>query len=106
MSSDPHPDVAGIGQRQFTTARRGYDADEVRNYLRELAAWVGGLQRREAEARERADQAEARARKAEQLDERRLVEILGEETARVLDAARAAATDIRSKAEESAARLI
>jgi DivIVA domain-containing protein len=106
MSSDPQPDVAGIGQRQFSSARRGYDADEVRNYLRELAAWAGGLQRREAEARERADQAEARARKAEQLDEHRLVEILGEETARVLDAARAAATDIRSKSEESAARLI
>jgi DivIVA domain-containing protein len=106
MASDPHLDAGGIAQRQFTTARRGYDADEVRSYLRELANVVAALQRAETEARTRLDEAEARARKAEQLDEHRLVEILGEETARVLDAARAASTDIRGKAEEAASRLI
>jgi DivIVA domain-containing protein len=106
MSSDPHLDAGGIVQRQFTTARRGYDADEVRAYLHELATMVGSLRRSEADVRARAERAEARAHKAEQLDEHRLVEILGEETARVLDAARAASTDIRGKAEESASRLI
>jgi DivIVA domain-containing protein len=106
MASDPHLDAGGIVQRQFTTARRGYDADEVRAYLHELSKLVGNLQRGENELRERAEKAESRAQKAEQLDEHRLVEILGEETARVLDAARAASTDIRGKAEESASRLI
>ena len=80
MSSDPLLDASGIVQRQFTTARRGYDADEVRAYLHELSTLVGTLQRRDAELRQRAEQAESRAQKAEQLDEHRLVEILGEET--------------------------
>ena len=67
---------------------------------------VGRLQRGEAHERDRAERAEQRAQLAEQLDEHRLVELLGEETARVLEAAREAAADIRTHAEESAARLV
>jgi DivIVA domain-containing protein len=106
MSPEPPLDATGIARRQFSTARKGYDPGEVRAFLHELSDVVGRLQRGQAHEHERAERAEERASLAEQLDEHRLVELLGEETARVLDAARAAASDIRTKAEESAARLV
>jgi DivIVA domain-containing protein len=106
MSPEPPLDATGIARRHFSTSRRGYDPDEVRAFLHELADMVGRLQRAEAHERERAERAEQRAALAERLDQHRLVELLGEETARVLDAAREAGTDIRSKAEESAARMV
>lgn len=106
MPPEPSLDATGIARRQFSTARKGYDQAEVRAYLEELSALVGRLQRGEADQHRRAEDAEARAQLAEQLDEHRLVELLGEETARVLDAAREAASGIRAKAEESAARMI
>lgn len=108
MSGDGAPplDAAGIARRQFATARKGFDANEVRRYLDQLAERVADLQRREAEQRARAEAAEARATPIEQMDEHRLVALLGSETARVLESAREAASDIRTKAEEAAARLI
>jgi cell division septum initiation protein DivIVA len=106
MPSEPPLDATGIARRQFSTVRKGYDPTEVRAYLHELSEVVGRIQRGEAHEHERAERAETRAQLAEQLDEHRLVELLGEETARVLEAAREAAAGIRSKAEESAARMI
>ncbi|MBN2623552.1 MAG: DivIVA domain-containing protein [Acidimicrobiales bacterium] len=106
MSPEPSLDATGIARRQFSTARKGYDPAEVRGFLHELSDLVAQLQRGQAHERERAERAESRAELAERLDEHRLVELLGEETARVLDAARDAAGGIRSKAEESAARMV
>jgi hypothetical protein len=104
---EAHPlDPAGIAHRQFASARRGFDSGEVRVYLQHLATAVAALQAREAELLARAQKAEARAHDAERLDEHRLVELLGEETARVLAASRDAAADIKQKAQEAAARLI
>jgi DivIVA domain-containing protein len=99
-------DATGIARRHFSTVRKGYDPTEVRAFLHELSEVVGRLQRGEAHQLDRAERAEARAQLAEQLDEHRLVELLGVETARVLEAAREAAGDIRAKAEESAARMV
>jgi cell division septum initiation protein DivIVA len=98
--------VAGITPPKFATAWRGYDPAGVDAHVRELAEKVEQLQRSEARWRERAEQAERQAELLESPDEHRLIELLGEETARVLDAARQAASDIRRKAEEAAARLI
>lgn len=106
MSPDLDPDVTSIARRQFSMTRKGFDPDEVRAYLRELADVVDGLRRSGAELRARAQAAETRAAKIEDLDEHRLVELLGEETARILDAGRVASNDIRRKAEEAAERLI
>jgi cell division septum initiation protein DivIVA len=106
MSPEPPLDATGIARRLFATARKGYDTGEVRAYLHEVSDLVGRLQREGSHEHERAERAEIRATLAEQLDEHRLVELLGEETARVLDAARAAAADIRTKAEDSAARMV
>jgi DivIVA domain-containing protein len=99
-------DATGIARRHFSTVRKGYDPTEVRAFLHELSEVVGRLQRGEAHQLDRAERAEVRAQLAEQLDEHRLVELLGVETARVLEAAREAAGDIRAKAEESAARMV
>ncbi len=106
MSPEPPLDATGIARRQFSTVRKGYDPTEVRAFLNELSEVVGRIQREEAHEHERAERAENRAHLAEQLDEHRLVELLGEETARVLEAAREASAGIRSKAEESAARMV
>ena len=107
MPAESSPlDATGIARRHFSTVRKGYDPTEVRAFLHELSEILGRLQRGEAHQLDRAERAEARARLAEQLDEHRLVELLGAETARVLDAAREAAGDIRAKAEEAAARMV
>ncbi len=107
MPPEPSPlDATGIARRHFSTARKGYDPTEVRAFLHELSEIVGRLQRGESHQLDRAERAEARAQLAEQLDEHRLVELLGVETARVLEAAREAAGDIRAKAEEAAARMV
>lgn len=106
MSPEPPLDATGIARRHFSTVRRGYEPAEVRAFLHNVADMVGRLQRAEAHERERAERAETRAVLAEQFDQHRLVELLGEETARVLDSARAAAADIRTKAEESASRML
>jgi DivIVA domain-containing protein len=107
MPHEPSPlDATGIARRHFSTVRKGYDPTEVRAFLHELSETVARLQRGEAHQLDRAERAEARAQLAEQLDEHRLVELLGVETARVLEAAREAASDIRAKAEESAARMV
>jgi DivIVA domain-containing protein len=107
MPPEPSPlDATGIARRHFSTVRKGYDPTEVRAFLHELSEIVGRVQRGEAHQLDRAERAEARAQLAEQLDEHRLVELLGMETARVLEAAREAAGDIRAKAEEAAARMV
>jgi DivIVA domain-containing protein len=107
MPPEPAPlDATGIARRHFSTVRKGYDPTEVRAFLHDLSEIVGRLQRAESHQLDRAERAEARAQLAEQLDEHRLVELLGAETARVLEAAREAAGDIRAKAEESAARMV
>jgi DivIVA domain-containing protein len=107
MPPEPSPlDATGIARRHFSTVRKGYDPTEVRAFLHELSEIVGRLQRGESHQLDRAERAEARAQLAEQLDEHRLVELLGAETARVLEAAREAAGDIRAKAEEAAARMV
>jgi DivIVA domain-containing protein len=107
MPPEPSPlDATGIARRHFSTVRKGYDPTEVRAFLHELSEIVGRLQRGEAHQLDRAERAEARAELAEQLDEHRLVELLGAETARVLEAAREAAGDIRARAEDAAARMV
>jgi DivIVA domain-containing protein len=95
-----------IARRTFDVARRGYEQQEVRGFLHEVSALVEKLARDELELRERAERAEARLGMAEKPDEATLLEVLGEETTRVLTSAREAAGEIRSKAEEAAERVI
>ena len=95
-----------IARRSFEVARRGYDQQEVRAFLHEVSSLLDRLQRESAEYRERADRAEARLGLSGELDESLLLEILGEETTRVLTSAREAAAEIRTKAGAAAELII
>lgn len=103
----PDPlDSNNIARRPFEVGRRGYEQQEVRAFLHEVSSLVERLQRESAELRERAERAETRLGLAAEPDEAMLLEVLGEETTRVLTSARDAAAEIRAKAEAAAERII
>ena len=95
-------DSHSIARRPFEVGRRGYEQQEVRAFLHEVSSLVERLQRESAELRERAERAETRLGLANEPDEAMLLEVLGEETTRVLTSAREAAAEIRAKAEAAA----
>ncbi len=99
-------DSHSIARRSFEVARRGYEQQEVRAFLHEVSSLYDRLQREANELRERAERAEARLGLSDKPDEAMLLEILGEETTRVLSSAREAASEIRTKAEAAAERII
>jgi len=98
--------AASITGRAFDVRRKGFDPDEVRAYLGQLAEVVQRLtaERDEARAQVRDLRAEAEARPA--IDEDQLTAALGEETARVLTSARRAAVEMKERAEESVAQML
>lgn len=91
----------------FTSVRRGFDQNEVRELLRMVAAELGRLQEREKflERELRAAQ-HSQQPTAAMLDEDVVTKLLGEEAARILKTAREGAAQIRTRAEEGAARLL
>lgn len=98
---------AQVADATFSTGRRGFDQDEVRDFLRMLSAELGRLRDRESFLEQELMTARsAPAVDASQLDDEALTRLLGEETVRVLNAARESANEIREKAEQSAARLL
>jgi cell division septum initiation protein DivIVA len=99
-------DPDDVIKRSFSTVRRGADPLEVQRYLLELANQLRAGREREADLAAQLRDAEQRATPVDQLDPSRLTALLGEETARVLDAARSAAAEIRANAEESVARML
>ncbi|MET0910009.1 MAG: DivIVA domain-containing protein [Ilumatobacteraceae bacterium] len=98
---------ASVAEAAFGTSRRGFDQNEVKDFLRMVAAELGRLQERE-----RFLERELRTAQTNpdldnvRFDDATLTRLLGEETARVLSTAREAATEIREKAEQNAARLL
>jgi DivIVA domain-containing protein len=102
--SDLDPDR--IARREFTTTFRGFDQVEVRAFLSSVSLRLSEALDRERDLMRRVDEAEARQIEAEDLDEHRLTALLGEETARIFEAAREAAAEIRAKAEAKTAQLV
>lgn len=94
-----------VARQEFGTSFRGFDQHEVRAFLGRLAAELAALQERERSLGERLTAAEARAVPTE-IGETELENALGHETTKVLHAARVAAAEIRSTAEEQAARVL
>jgi DivIVA domain-containing protein len=98
---------ASVADAAFGTTRRGFDQNEVRDFLRMVAAELGRLQERE-----RFLERELRTAQTNpdldnvRFDDATLTRLLGEETARVLSTAREASAEIREKAEQNAARLL
>lgn len=99
-------DPDAILNHSFETVRRGYDPLAVQKYLMALAGDLRLSRDAQRELERRVADAERRAAELEDLSPSRLTSLLGEETMRVLDAANAAASDIRANAEESVARLL
>ena len=106
--SRPDPSSpTSVASAAFTTSRKGFEQAEVREFLRMVAAELARLQERERFLERELRQAQRSANPASvALDEELVTKMLGEEAARILQAARDASGQIRSRAEESAARLL
>ena len=106
--SRPDPSSpAAVGAAQFTVGRRGFDQEEVRDFLRMVSAELARLQERERflESELRSLQTHGVSTPGV-LDEETVMRVLGEETARVLTAAREAASQMKNRASESADRIV
>lgn len=106
--SRPDPSSpAAVGAAQFTVGRRGYEQEEVRDFLRMVSAELARLQERERFLESELRALQTRGMSAPGvLDEETVTALLGAETARVLTVAREAAQQMRARAAESAERLV
>jgi DivIVA domain-containing protein len=105
ISSEPSLAPEEVATRSFATSFRGYDPNEVRNWLARVGKELRTLRDRERELQRLLERAQDESSRMP-LDEAALTTALGEETARVLRSAREAATDITMKAEEKAGRVL
>jgi cell division septum initiation protein DivIVA len=113
MSNERLPDPSdpeAVGRAEFATQFRGFDQLQVRSYLKVVARELQRSKDRQVELtrevdalRKKLDDAE---RAASEFDEATLTARLGEETARVLEAARSAAAEKLQRAEQSAADVV
>src|SRR5690242_3503570 len=94
-----------VAQKGFATSFRGADQAEVRAFLEQVADELRRL-REHAAALERALHAAEEQAAHPRLDDNTLMTALGEETASILRSAKAAAADIKAKAEDNAARIL
>lgn len=106
QSTPPPIDADALARHTFSSSFRGYDIDEVRAYLLALAEDVRVMTEHTSWLTVELADAERRATAHVELDENRLTELLGEETARVLATAREAAASIRERSETEADRVV
>ncbi|MCL4449439.1 MAG: DivIVA domain-containing protein [Actinobacteria bacterium] len=98
-------DVEEIEQKEFPTVRRGFDPAQVRAFLSQVARQFAIVVKKEKETSEQLASLQ-RSFNAMPTDEDSLLEILGQEAAKILRSARDTAREITSKAERDAARLL
>lgn len=107
MSRPDPSSPRSVAGADFSTVRRGFDADEVRSFLVAVAAELERLRERERQLEgELRREREQVGRRPERLDEETVARLLGDETVRVIRAARESAAEIVRHAEETAARLV
>lgn len=106
LPEPPDLDPATLASGSFTRARKGFEPIEVNKKLGQAADALRTWQLRDRSLIGRIEELERELGDALKLDEGRIASVLGEETAKVISAAREAATEIRAKAEEHAARLV
>ena len=103
---DPSSPTA-VSTANFSTSRRGYEPDEVREFLRMVAAELARLQEREKFLERELRVAQRNVPNAAVvLDEEVVTRMLGEEAARILSTAREAASQIKMRAEDGASRVL
>lgn len=105
-TSSDQLDPDELGQRSFTRNRKGFDPAEVRAHLAKLSDEIRRLQAHESELEAEVGRLGSTQADRGDLDDTNLAHLIGDETARVLEAARAAAAEICTKAEESGSRLV
>ncbi|MGA9276656.1 DivIVA domain-containing protein [Ilumatobacter sp.] len=108
--SIPRPDPASpaqVADATFPTTRRGFDQAEVRAFLHTVSAELTRLTHREVVLERELEAARATPDlSAGQFDDETLTRMLGEETVRILNAARESSHEIREKAEQAAAQML
>ena len=103
---DPSSPTAVAGAT-FPSSRRGFDQNEVRDFLRMVSAEISRQQERITFLeRELLNSQQAGSAPQIELTEETITELLGEETARIVQAAREAAGKIKVRSEETATRLV
>ena len=103
---DPSSPTAVAGAT-FPSSRRGFDQNEVRDFLRMVSAEISRQQERITFLeRELLNSQQAAPAPQIELNEETITELLGEETARIVQAAREAAGKIKVRSEETATRLV
>ncbi len=102
----PDLDPGTLAAASFSRARKGFEPAEVRALLGRAADALRAWRERDDRLTERLADLERRLEQSQELDESRITSVLGEETARIVTAAREAAAEIRSKAAEDAERLL
>ncbi len=95
----PDLDPASLAASDFTRSRRGLEPDEVHAALGRAADALRTWEVRDAHLLARIAALHDELEQSRELDESRIASVLGEETARIVTAARDAAAEIRSKAE-------
>src|ERR1700759_2822354 len=95
----------GIARVGFRTSLRGFDVNQVREFLRGVADHVRALQEHNDDLQRRLREAESRA-EPPVIDQATLATALGDETARILQSAHEAAAEIRGRAEEHVERVV
>lgn len=100
-----HPEE--IARRTFPALRRGgVDGEAVRRFLETVATEMQLLVDREQSLRRRLADVERRAAEPPKLDEHSLLEAVGAETAKILQAAHDAAAEVVAKAEGRAEEIL
>lgn len=106
--SRPDPSSpSAVAGASFSSARRGFDQTEVRDFLRMVSGEMARLQERVVFLeRELRDVKQAKPLVSADMNEAMIAELLGEETARIIEAAREAARKIRERSEDAAGRIL
>lgn len=105
-ASAPRLTSEEIATRGFAAAFRGISELEVRNFLKRVAAEIDVARAREEELNGQVDELRRQLEDPPLVTEDRLLDALGEETARVLRSAQESAEQIRARAEERAAAAV
>ncbi len=106
LPESPQLEPSDLSQATFTRTRKGLEPAQVRSLLGRaedaLRVWAS----RDSIMTAQLDDMRRRLESAEDLDEAKVTEMLGSQTARVISAAREASAEIRSAASEEAAAFV
>lgn len=106
LPDPPELEPTALSGTNFGRARRGFEPTEVRSMLGRAADALRVWAERDAKLAEQIADLTKRLEAAERFDEARVTELLGAETARIVTAARDAATEIRGQADKESSELL